>query len=970
MSPNNGTAIIFDEMTSDLTPNEVGERIEYWKSILTNGQYSIERTCRAQKSDGSDSHITCEIVTDHSVANIICTNLGPCFTTGDKEPSSGKFAMINRTLTLFARKETSETSTAAQFDENLQRPEIMNRVRRFRLFTCLVAFVKLAMRKCSWLQPDIGLAKKMWKENDRILSDEYNMPLPEARRTQRRAEVCRTQCIMEAVARVFLYKQTALSYEAGRPVEGTNVAKTFDIADLWDVIRVASIPTRAVIRDSWLKSLTYSIATSPNGINVMTSLCEMAKITVNEVFKKLPTETLSQLTSDTNLTNAQEFEDFLKNGANTKQLHRLGDQMSRDRRLRCKWRKKASQTNISNRKPLEVIHDVVSDESAEQKLEYANALMPTVTQIAMHYKIGNALKWAAGDAVDIAADLVNGNPSKLNPCKIDSSGGAQQYDHAWLMLKATEGEFVKFHSILGELRNGNSPVKLFGYHDAGIQDTLLLLETSEAARLCPEMPRVTNKDSPHIAFVDDRNNIPNKESKTIRMKDYGNIPAHLSDAPIDCRIDEDGSCHYTRVDVQRNMDVLLSRNRLPAMQPYTSSNLVKCSPVRRVRNSGVMLNTVAAFEHMSMVIESSITCSKYDGLKDHQEDIDELGSTGLQGLMSRSNGGESQGDENDDSKTKTLPFSNDLVQIAWAIDTSERQYIDNLGEELRRFNEAIESGDLVGEKIKIDDIPQQPIACMGYPISMNDVRGRLKVDKRKKNSPDTILQLMSIPVRTDPKFEVIEVSDTQRESEMDEEILIDEVMTALGRRPTSGDIQAYKRDRIGDSFMYEVSGDMNAYTTWCNHMRESMVCKGNAMPNDDGAVESMMDCELMLLCRMYERLASVESNEEFKYNITHSTPRSYTARIKMALEKQSREQAEESNKTKRKKQPTGTELNAMNNRFKSKRARSNAILNQRPSEFGNERERQLMERVSASGAGSSSMEGIMSVENVRDLPVL
>lgn len=151
-------------------------------------------------------------------------------------------------------------------------------------------------------------------------------------------------------------------------------------------------------------------------------------------------------------------------------------------------------------------------------------------------------------------------------------------------------------------------------------------------------------------------------------------------------------------------------------------------------------------------------------------------------------------------------------------------------------------------------------------------------------------------------------------------------------------------------------------------MRESMVCKGNAMPNDDGAIESMMDCELMLLCRMYERLACVESNEEFKYNITHSTPRSYTARIKMALEKQSRQQAEESNKTKRKKQPTGTELNAMNNRFKSKKARSNAILNPGPSEFGNERERQLMERVSASGAGSSSMEGIMSVENVRDLP--
>ena len=31
MSPNNGCFIIFDEMTADLTPAEVGERIEFWK---------------------------------------------------------------------------------------------------------------------------------------------------------------------------------------------------------------------------------------------------------------------------------------------------------------------------------------------------------------------------------------------------------------------------------------------------------------------------------------------------------------------------------------------------------------------------------------------------------------------------------------------------------------------------------------------------------------------------------------------------------------------------------------------------------------------------------------------------------------------------------------------------------------------------------------------------------------------------
>lgn len=251
MSPNNGTMILFDEMTKDLTPHEVDERIEFWKrtptdglahktsmsfdtprfsrptptEILTNGEYTIERTCRAQKSDGTDSYITCEIVTDHSVAYLICTNLGQCFTTGEREPTSGKFAMINRTISLFARTEAKDPSTNTQFERNFQSPSIMERVKDFRLFTCLVAFCKLAMRKCAWLHPDLGLARKTWEEGDRILSDEYGMPRPEPRRAQRRSEVCQTQAIMEAVARVFLFKQVcALFLEA--PDGGLEVCRS------------------------------------------------------------------------------------------------------------------------------------------------------------------------------------------------------------------------------------------------------------------------------------------------------------------------------------------------------------------------------------------------------------------------------------------------------------------------------------------------------------------------------------------------------------------------------------------------------------------------------------------------------------------------------------------------------------------------------------------------------------------------
>ena len=45
------------------------------------------------KSDGTDTFVTCEIVTDHSTAFAIMTNHGPCFTPGEKEPTAGKYAL-------------------------------------------------------------------------------------------------------------------------------------------------------------------------------------------------------------------------------------------------------------------------------------------------------------------------------------------------------------------------------------------------------------------------------------------------------------------------------------------------------------------------------------------------------------------------------------------------------------------------------------------------------------------------------------------------------------------------------------------------------------------------------------------------------------------------------------------------------------------------------------------------------------
>ena len=145
--------------------------------------------------------------------------MGPCFTLGDRKPSAGKFAMINRTISLFARTETNKASQDDAFERNIQTPQVAERIQDFRLFTCLVSFCKLAMRKCPWLQPDMSYANLVWKQGDTMLQDEYGMPAPEPRRMGRRTENCSTQSIMEAVARVFLYKQVRWHIPRQKPLQ-------------------------------------------------------------------------------------------------------------------------------------------------------------------------------------------------------------------------------------------------------------------------------------------------------------------------------------------------------------------------------------------------------------------------------------------------------------------------------------------------------------------------------------------------------------------------------------------------------------------------------------------------------------------------------------------------------------------------------------------------------------------------------
>lgn len=638
------------------------------------------------------------------------------------------------------------------------------------------------------------------------------------------------------------------------------------------------------------------------------------------MFRKMPTRKLDDIVVEHgDQTDDQLVEKYMgADGADTAELHALGDRMTRQRRLRAEWRRKASKTNISGKSPLEAIREVAEGEPEEKKLEYADALFPTYAQTVMHYRVDHTLKWASGKQVD---NVENPMAGKIKARRLNPSGGSQKYDPAWIVVKdAAVGEYVKFQSIVTDLRSaikGITPANLFGYHDAGITDTLMLLETTEAARLCTEMPNGPKQQSRDNAFMDSRKNTPTKESTHIQLRDwsrpgYSDVGAAEGE-PVECRL-ANGGLHRSEIDIHEKLDILVNRGRLPAVQPYTSTRIVKCSPIRRQRDTGVLLNTVAATEHVAMVVEASITCSKVEGLKDHQERFGDDGTVGLVGLSAHSNSGTPDTNPNDRTKTRTLPFSNDIVQINWAIDLASRQYIPSFASEVEKFNKNVDDGNIPGEKIKVEDMPQQPIACMGYPISLADVHGL----KKATSNESTILQLLSLPVSTDKKFEEIEVSDNKADgTTLGDDILMNEVGVSLGRKPTSGDIESYKMDRIGENFMWGVEGDLHSYETWMNHMQESMIAKGNALWTGDDAVDCLMDTELMLLCRMHERRSRVKGSAESVYDIDKTWPQTYSALIRKASEP-GNEYTGKKKLTVRNKKRTGIEMRATRDPYSKK----------------------------------------------------
>ena len=856
-SPSNGTTVICDEMISDLTPAEPTERMEFWKTIVGKRQYEIERTRLIKNADGTESHMTFKIVTDHAETYLVCCNMGQCFTAGNEEPTAGKEAMVQRTVCLQARAEADSDSPEADFKANLKHPEVSPAISDFRLFTSLCGYVRMAMMGVDWLQPDFAIANLIFKEGDRMLTDEYAKPKPEPRRLVKRTENLTTMCVHEAVARVYFFKQTAVSYDAGRP-DRNGRGKKFEIGDLWDVLRTLR-PTREMILSAWAHSLEYSIGTSSHGCNVMTAICEKLGMVIDYIFKKLPTGRAEELVGASN--SAFEFDSFMTEvrqnvaggssgsdgvGANKSTLETYETRLRESRILRNDFRKKAVDKPQESQQPVQAIKGVVGEPKA---LKYSDALFPNAATAAMYYKPNTLLQWATGRRV-AREDMHSARGGALHFKEKENRGGAKEFDFAWLVLWNTGStdKAPSWNGLVKEKMRDSHNVNIFDMHAAGVADAMFMLASTENSQLLAEAPRLPWSVRSSIAFVDQNGNMPGKESVTVGLRpltiagQQQQTEAHVGEVvPVRLR---SGANHTSRTPFHRELDNMHQRCRLPALQPHTSTKITRAPPLRR-SDGAVEVNSVAAYEHVVMIMEGILRCSRMPGLKGLQERFQSKG-TPPPCLKAPNFESALEGQQLLDT-VRVLPYSIDLMQMAWTLDLANRMYTPMRNAVRDSFNAMVQAHDL-GTMIGVSELPELTLRYPGFPPSSADKTEALRLISTKTN--------VNRPVGQTP----IDIATSNPLMDLDPELLRYETEIAIGGTATDADIEEHRRSLIGSGYTWGVTGDVFCYDTWAEHLSASMLGRGNTDGKTDEmgkytdlAHVSVLDAEFMFEARLVER---------------------------------------------------------------------------------------------------------------------
>jgi len=196
---------------------------------------------------------------------------------------------------------------------------------------------------------------------------------------------------------------------------------------------------------------------------------------------------------------------------------------------------------------------------------------------------------------------------------------------------------------------------------------------------------------------------------------------------------------------------------------------------------------------------------------------------------------------------RVLPYSIDLMQMAWTLDLAGRFYTPQRNIVRDGFNTMVQTEKL-GNMVSIDSMPELTLRYPGFPRTAADKTEALRLISMKThiNKPTSQAE--------------IDIKSANPIQEIDPELLRYETEVAIGCAATDADIEEHRRSLIGAGYPWGVSGDVFNYDTWADHLQASMVGRGNT----DGKVDesggytdpahvSMLDAEYMFEARLVER---------------------------------------------------------------------------------------------------------------------
>lgn len=808
-------------------------------------------------------------------------NLGCNLTVGGV-PSQSKQAFIQRTTCLFARDQTCnrDGSDDKEFDAHLKEPSVATRIAMFRLFTSIVSFVRMAIKGVEWLHPDTAFAKVLWRQWDAMLMNEFGMPRPQPRRQAKRMENLITMTIMEAVARVYLFKQSAAQYEVARPKPGDKTPPVFEAGHLWEVLRTL-IPSREVIYHAWCQGLEYTIGTSMHGVNVMTAMCQKVGISMTNCLQMTPTDPAAKLLQEANKSTHQN-EGVMdgQNGRPTAEIEALAKSLTRAREERSRFRRMAE--HKPDMAPTAAIKKVVEEQNADRapddKLdaqEFTNALYPTFVHAALYYKPQALVKWCnnakftgepnSSDGMDfLTTDVTTGTHRHLRfHSKPSVSGESKVLDQAWIVVDSgSSDERVLYSKAARVLFTGDTTCMTLGMHEEGVADTIMQLSTTENSQMCPEMPTMPSDMIPKRMFDDESQTTGDVPPLSLSLRDHrcfdaSNVSqpypaaAHI-DSPAgnedeDLRKDTH-AFHTTKHPIHAPLDRLVSRGRLPALLPAVSTNC-KLSPPVRIIDDALEINSGRAFEHAMMITEAALALQTLPGVKNSQETFLQ-NAPGPSGTTAR--GATVSALVNiQPGVTKKLSFSIDMMQIYWSKLAGEMLYTSDVSDRLAELNDDWLPKHYAGNdelRIKREDLPHMTMRYPAYQKYMESISG----DGRSKATPNLLSHAIRDAPRPDHPPHLIE--NLAIEMNISREDIVEQVRNGIGREPDESDVDTYVRLLAGNNYMHEVRGDAFDFATWVEFVKAS-ACFHNISwldMEDCGFHKAVLDNETMLYARQLE----------------------------------------------------------------------------------------------------------------------